>query len=67
MRGVYCNGSSIQLNRNLSDPEPLVGEVRIQVRAVGICDTDIQLARGYMAFEESWATSSSASTKPVGE
>jgi threonine dehydrogenase-like Zn-dependent dehydrogenase len=50
MRGVYCNGSSIQLNRNLSDPEPLVGEVRIQVRAVGICDTDIQLARGYMGF-----------------
>ena len=51
MRGVYCDGRSIRLERNL--PEPTVGtdEVLLQVRAVGICDTDLQLARGYMGFQ----------------
>lgn len=51
MRGVYCDGRSIRLERNL--PEPTVGtdEVLLQVRAAGICDTDLQLARGYMGFQ----------------
>ena len=50
MRGVMCDGSAIQLRRDLAEPIPLAGEVEIQVRAVGICDTDLQLARGYMGF-----------------
>lgn len=33
-------------------PEPLagVGEVIVQVRAAGICNTDVELAKGYMGF-----------------
>lgn len=50
MRGVTCDGSSIRLRRDMPEPEPGSGEVRLRVRAVGICDTDLQLARGYMGF-----------------
>jgi threonine dehydrogenase-like Zn-dependent dehydrogenase len=50
MRGVTCDGSGIQFRRDLAEPIPLPGEVEIQVRAVGICDTDLQLAKGYMGF-----------------
>jgi threonine dehydrogenase-like Zn-dependent dehydrogenase len=50
MRGIYCDGTSIGLRKDLPVPEPLPGEVRLRVRAVGICDTDLQLAKGYMGF-----------------
>ncbi len=50
MRGVYSDGSGIQLRPNLAEPNPLPGEVEVMVRQVGICDTDIQLAHGYMGF-----------------
>ncbi|CAN5875546.1 alcohol dehydrogenase catalytic domain-containing protein [soil metagenome] len=50
MRGVYCDGSSIRLRRDLEEPGPGPGEVVLRVLAVGICDTDLQLAKGYMGF-----------------
>jgi threonine dehydrogenase-like Zn-dependent dehydrogenase len=50
MRGVYCDGASVHLRRDLPAPEPGPGEVRLKVRLAGICDTDLQLARGYMGF-----------------
>ncbi|MBV8267633.1 MAG: alcohol dehydrogenase catalytic domain-containing protein [Planctomycetaceae bacterium] len=50
MRGVYCDGRSVRLRDDLVVPEAGEGEVVLDVRAVGICDTDLQLARGYMGF-----------------
>jgi threonine dehydrogenase-like Zn-dependent dehydrogenase len=50
MRGVHCDGSTIQLRRDLEPPVPAAGEVEIRVKVVGICDTDLQLAKGYMGF-----------------
>lgn len=50
MRGVYCDGRSAHLRRDLPDTRPGPGEVVVKVRRAGICDTDIQLARGYMGF-----------------
>ena len=50
MRGVFCDGTSIRLRRDLPEPAPRPAEVEVQVRAVGICDTDLQLAKGYMGF-----------------
>jgi threonine dehydrogenase-like Zn-dependent dehydrogenase len=32
------------------EPDPCEGEALVHVRVVGICDTDLQLARGYMGF-----------------
>lgn len=50
MRGVYCDGSSIRFRDDLPVPSPTTGVVVLRVRAVGICDTDIQIAKGYMGF-----------------
>ncbi|WP_435015964.1 MDR/zinc-dependent alcohol dehydrogenase-like family protein [Tundrisphaera sp. TA3] len=50
MRGVYCDGASVELRNGLAEPTPAPGEVLLRVRAVGICDTDIELAKGYMGF-----------------
>jgi threonine dehydrogenase-like Zn-dependent dehydrogenase len=51
MRGVYCDGSSVRLRRDLPGPDAAEGEVVLKVRAVGVCDTDLQLSRGYMGFQ----------------
>lgn len=50
MRGVYCDGNSIRLRTDLPEPVPSEGEERLTVRLAGICETDLQLARGYMGF-----------------
>jgi threonine dehydrogenase-like Zn-dependent dehydrogenase len=50
MRGVYCDGTSVRLRRDLGEPVAGPGETLLRVRAVGVCDTDLQLARGYMGF-----------------
>ena len=51
MRGVHCDGSTIQLRRDLPEPTPRPGEVSLTVQMVGICDTDLQLSQGYMNFK----------------
>lgn len=50
MRGVVCTGSSVELARNLPEPTVKPEEVLLSVISAGICDTDLQLARGYMGF-----------------
>jgi threonine dehydrogenase-like Zn-dependent dehydrogenase len=50
MRGVTCDGTRIHLRRDLPEPIPGPGEISLRVQAIGICDTDLQLARGYMGF-----------------
>ena len=52
MRGVHCDGSAIQSPRRPRPPNRRPRErsrLRGQ-RLVGICDTDLQLAKGYMGF-----------------
>ena len=50
MKGVYCDGAGITFRDDLPEPKAGPGETVLRVRAVGICDTDLQLARGYMGF-----------------
>ena len=50
MRGVACDGRSARLRRDLPEPVAGPGEVVLAVRLAGICDTDLQLSRGYMGF-----------------
>ena len=50
MRGVFCDGDGPRLRGDLAEPEANASEVILRVRMVGICDTDLQLARGYMNF-----------------
>ncbi len=50
MRGVFCDANGPRLRDDLEEPNANASEVILRVRMVGICDTDLQLARGYMNF-----------------
>ena len=50
MKGIFCDSSGVRFRLDLPEPEAGPGETLLQVRAFGICDTDLQLARGYMEF-----------------
>ena len=41
----------LRLEREQSTPEPPPGEVRIQTILAGICNTDLEILRGYHGFE----------------
>lgn len=38
------------MRSDLPRPEAAAGEARIRMRCAGVCDTDLQLAKGYMGF-----------------
>jgi len=40
----------LALEREYPDPHPRAGESVVRVRMAGICGTDLELARGYMAY-----------------
>lgn len=44
-------GVSARLEPNRAVPALLPGEALVRVRTAGVCDTDLQLARGYMNFK----------------
>ncbi len=51
MIGVFCQSDGIRLRQDLPDPAPNHDEVVVNVQLVGICETDLQLARGYLGFQ----------------
>lgn len=50
MRGLVLH-QKLQLQTDLPLPLPPQGEARIRVIQAGICSTDLQLLKGYMAFQ----------------
>lgn len=50
MRAVELRGSEIQFRSDYAAPEPADGEVSVRVLKAGICETDLQLVKGYMGF-----------------
>ncbi|MBM3778991.1 MAG: zinc-binding dehydrogenase [Acidimicrobiia bacterium] len=51
MRALVLDGNGVRVER--SHPEPVAGpgDVRIRVLRAGVCETDLQLVRGYMGFQ----------------
>jgi alcohol dehydrogenase len=49
MRALVCD-DGVHYRPVYPDPRPLPGEALIRVRLAGICNTDIELVRGYLAF-----------------
>jgi threonine dehydrogenase-like Zn-dependent dehydrogenase len=51
MRALFFDGTAVKFR--LSHPEPVAGEgeVLIKVLAAGVCQTDLELSRGYMGFK----------------
>ena len=49
MRALYLDGE-LALRDDYPDPQPAPGESLVRVRFAGICGTDLELIRGYMAY-----------------
>lgn len=50
MRGVWLEGSVIRIREDLAVPEPPDGETLVKVLRAGVCNTDLELIRGYYPF-----------------
>ncbi|MGN6368346.1 MAG: MDR/zinc-dependent alcohol dehydrogenase-like family protein [Phycisphaerae bacterium] len=50
MRAILFDGSSVKFQRNHPDPIPAPGEALLKILAAGVCQTDLEIAKGYMNF-----------------
>ena len=50
MRGLWLEGSSLRLRDDLADPAPAPGEALIRILRAGVCNTDLEMLRGYFAY-----------------
>jgi alcohol dehydrogenase len=50
MRALYFDGQ-LRLRSDYPDPVPPPGEALIHTRLAGICNTDLEIMRGYMGFK----------------
>ena len=50
MRALVLDDDGVRLESDRPEPEPAAGEVLVQVLRAGICETDLQLIRGYKSF-----------------
>lgn len=50
MRALVYQGTELVLECTYPQPAPVAGEALIRVLQVGICNTDLEIVRGYMGF-----------------
>ena len=50
MRGVWLEDKKVSLREDLAKPSPKKNEALIKVLKAGICNTDIELSRGYYPY-----------------
>ncbi|HLY36959.1 MAG TPA: alcohol dehydrogenase catalytic domain-containing protein, partial [Candidatus Binatia bacterium] len=50
MRALRWDGTRLTLARDVREPVPAAGEALVRVRLAGICRTDLEITRGYLAF-----------------
>ena len=50
MLALFLEGQSLRLRDDLPLPDPPAGEARVRVRVAGICNTDLELVRGYYPY-----------------
>ena len=50
MRALAFDGSAVRLENDRAEPRPGVGEVLVRVRRAGVCETDLQILKGYHGF-----------------
>src|SRR5712664_333478 len=51
MRALIFRNHQLALEPNYPQPELMPGEALVRVRQVGICQTDVEITRGYLDFE----------------
>lgn len=50
MRALRWDGTALALATTVPDPTPAAGEALVRVHLAGICRTDLEITRGYLAF-----------------
>lgn len=50
MQGIWLEKQQLQLKSDLPIPDPAAGEARVKVLQAGICNTDLELLRGYYPY-----------------
>ncbi|HEV2655132.1 MAG TPA: alcohol dehydrogenase catalytic domain-containing protein [Ktedonobacteraceae bacterium] len=50
MRALVYRGTELTLEQAYPPPTPVEGEALIRVSLMGICNTDLEIVRGYMSF-----------------
>jgi threonine dehydrogenase-like Zn-dependent dehydrogenase len=50
MRGLWLEDQALRFRSDLASPEPPAAEARVRVVRAGICNTDLELVRGYYPF-----------------
>jgi threonine dehydrogenase-like Zn-dependent dehydrogenase len=50
VRGLWLEGRSVRLRDDLPEPEPPPGEARVRVIRAGVCNTDLEMVRGYFGY-----------------
>jgi threonine dehydrogenase-like Zn-dependent dehydrogenase len=50
MRAVWLEDQEIRVRDDVPIPKPLAGEVLVRVLEAGVCNTDIELTRGYYPY-----------------
>jgi threonine dehydrogenase-like Zn-dependent dehydrogenase len=50
MQGLWLENQQLQLRSNLPIPEPQTDEALVRVLSAGICNTDLELIRGYYPY-----------------
>jgi len=50
MKAIVLEGKNIQV-KDVAKPKPAADEALIRVHKAGICNTDLELAKGYMGFQ----------------
>lgn len=51
MRALVYQNNVLRLEKSYQEPLPKAGEALIRVLLAGICNTDLEIIRGYMAFQ----------------
>jgi threonine dehydrogenase-like Zn-dependent dehydrogenase len=50
MKGLWLENKQLQLRTDIPIPEPPTGEALVRVLCAGICNTDLELKRGYYPY-----------------
>lgn len=50
MRALFYDGQSVKFKPYYAEPKATSTEALIQIKAAGVCQTDLEIARGYMNF-----------------
>ncbi len=50
MKGLWLENNQLQLRSDIPDPTPTEGEALVKVLRAGICNTDLELIRGYYPY-----------------